>query len=47
MVIHEQKQVQFELIQYTMYQFHHYNEQNIFHYDQVQLMEYEMYVNDH
>jgi hypothetical protein len=40
MVIPEQKPVQFEQIQYMMYQFHHYNEQNIFHYDQVQLMEF-------
>jgi hypothetical protein len=43
----EQKQVQFEQILYMMYQFHRYNELNIFHYDQVQLMEYEVYVNDH
>jgi hypothetical protein len=43
----EQKPVQFERKLYMMYQFHRYNELNIFHYDQVQLMEYEVYVNVH
>ncbi len=43
----EQKPVQFEQKLYMMFQFHRYNELNIFHYDQVQLMEYEVYVNVH
>jgi hypothetical protein len=43
----EQKQVQFGQIPYMMYQFLRYNVLNIFHYDQVQLMEYEVYVNAH
>lgn len=47
MEVHEKIQVLFEQILYMMYQLHHYNELNIFHYDQVQLMEYEVYVNDH
>ena len=47
MEVHEQKPVQFVQILYMMYQFHHYNMQNIFHYDQVQLMEYEVYVDNH